>query len=261
MPFAVRTTFVAILAFGLMAQPALAQERALAFSLTTGAQVGPAYPGAGENSLRPMGALGLTGVQFGAFTRGQPDGPSAGPASLVPGTGIRGAFRMIAPRSGTGALAGMDDLGRAIELGLGLHHTRQNWQIYGEMRYGAIGHRGVAGALGANLIWRSETGQILHGGPRAEFGNARYARSYFGVTQAESARSATFAPYQPGGGLQSVGVELGAYQPLSPEWGIAGSLRFDRLRGDAALSPIVQQGSRAQLTSQIGLTRHFNLRF
>jgi outer membrane protein len=245
----------------LCAQNAVAEGRVLAFSLTTGARVAPLYSGAGDNITRPMAAFGVKGVQLGSLGLGAPDGPYQGPTALAPGRGLRGALRMLGPREGRGVLSGMDDIDRAFELGIGLHHTSQRWQIYADLRHGVIGHRGISGEAGANLIWRSDSGQILHGGPRAEFGNARYMRSYFGVTNAEVSKGAAFTAYRPGGGIVAVGLELGAYQPLSPDWGITGSLRFDRLRGNAAASPIVQQGSRAQLTSEIGLTRHFNLRF
>ncbi len=261
MPLALRALLALFSASVLITQPARAQGSLLTFSLGMGAGVAPLYPGAGESSLRPRGQFGVTGLQFGAIRHGAGDKPMPGPARLAPGTGFRGAFDMIEPRAGTGTLAGMQAIGRAVEVGVGLHHTARIWQIYADIRYGAIGHHGIRGELGANLIWRSASGQILHGGPRADFGTARFARSYFGVTDHEVLNGAAFPAFRPGGGVHSVGFEIGAYQPLSPDWGITGSLRFDRLRGDAAASPIVQHGRRGQLASEIGLTRHFNLRF
>jgi len=238
-----------------LSQPAAAQDRALAFSLTGGVSVVPRYFGADSSRIAPSGSFGFTGLRFGTVQLGDPNDPRL----FAPGTGVRGAFRYIPKREGKDELAGLKDVKAALELGLGLQHTSEHWQVYGTLRYGVIGHRAFAGEIGANALYRGGGGLIVHAGPRAEFGNARFMRTYFGITPAEA--SPALAVYRPGGGLYSVGVEIGAYQPLSANWGITGSVRYDRLRGDAAASPIVRQGRRNQLTATIGLTRHFNLRF
>ncbi len=250
------------------AQPALAQDRAFSFSLTGGASVKPDYFGSRDYSIGPTGAFGFTGLRFGAAQLGDPDGPT----EFAPGTGLRGAFRYIPSRSGDDELLGLDRVSTSVELGLGLHHTTETWQVYSDLRYGAIGHRGIAGEIGANVIYRDPGGLVLHAGPRAEWGNGRFMRNYFGISPTEAAQIsaqgntglAGLTPaggYEPSGGIYSIGLEVGAYQPLSDNWGVTGSIRYDRLRGDAASSPIVQQGRRDQITAEIGLTRHFNLRF
>lgn len=237
-------------------QSAVAQDRALAFSLTGGASYGPTYFGSDSYEVSPSGSFGFTGLNFGSLRLGDPDDRTM----FAPGTGLRGAFRFISERKGKDELAGLNDVDASVELGLGLQHTTEFAQIYADVRYGVIGHEALAGEVGANLIYRAPNGLVLHGGPRAEFGNARFMRTYFGVTPAESAASG-LAAYRPDGGLQSVGLEIGAYQPLNDDWGITASLRYDRLKDDAANSPIVRQGDRDQYSVQIGLTRHFDLRF
>jgi len=239
----------------LLVQPAAAQDRAFAFSLTGGASVVPRYFGAETYRLAPSADFGFTGLRFGKLQLGNPDDPRV----FVPGTGLRGAFRYIPEREGKNELAGLNDVKASLELGLGLQHTSQHWQVYGTLRYGVLGHGAFAGVLGANALYRSGGGLVVHAGPRAEFGDSQFMRTYFGITPAEA--SPTLAAYRPRGGLYSVGVEIGAYQPLNADWGITGSVRYDRLRGDAAASPIVRQGRRNQLTAMIGLTRQFNLRF
>ncbi|MCC6000410.1 MAG: MipA/OmpV family protein [Pararhodobacter sp.] len=246
----------AICSAALMVQPVQAQNRVLAFSLTGGAAVAPSYFGSDSYRVSPNGSFGFNSLQLGPIRLGDPDGPR----HFAMGTGLRGAFRYIPRRSGTNELAGLNDVRTSLELGLGLQHTAEFWQVYGDLRYGVLGHRAFAGEIGANALYRGQNGLILHGGPRAEFGNARFARTYFGVTPAESAASG-LAAYRPGGGVHAIGVELGAYHPLSANWGITGSVRFDRLRGDTGDSPIVRQGNRNQVTARIGLTRHFDLRF
>jgi MipA family protein len=235
--------------------PAFAQDRAFAFSATAGASLAPSYFGSDSYTVAPSGSFGFTGLRFGTLQWGDPDDARL----IARGMGLRGVFRYIPRREGEEELAGLDDVKASLELGLGLHHTSEFWQVYGDLRYGVIGHRSFAGEIGANVLYRGASGLVLHAGPRAEFGSSRFMRTYFGITAAEA--SPALAAYRPGGGLYSIGVEIGAYQPLNADWGITGSVRYDRLRGDAAASPIVQQGSRDQLTANIGLTRHFNLRF
>ena len=238
------------------ASPLAAQDNALSFSLTAGARTAPSYFGANGSSVTPAFAFGFTGLRAGGLQLGDPDGP----ALFAPGTGLRGAVRFIPKREGRNELAGLDDVDAALELGMGLHHTTETWQVFADIRYGVTGHNGFAAETGANLIYRADSGLVLHGGPRAEFGSGAFARSYFGVTPAEALGS-NLGTYTPSGGLTSLGVELGAYQPLNTDWGITGTLRYDRLMGDAANSPITRQGSRDQISAEIGLTRHFNLRF
>ena len=245
---------LALVALGL---PAHAQDRGLAFSLTGGARVAPDYFGSSNSSISPAFGFGFTGLRFGSTQLGDPDGPT----QFAPGAGLRGAFRYIPKREGDDELDGMTDVKAALELGLGLHYTADAWQVYTDLRYGVIGHKGITGEAGANLIYRAPGGLVLNAGPRAEFGNSKFTNSYFGVTGAEAAPVSSFGAFNASGGIYSVGFEMGAYQPLNDNWGITGSLRYDRLRGDAARSPITLQGSRDQISAEIGLTRHFNLRF
>lgn len=249
-----RLALAAIVTLG--TAPVVAQDNVFAFSVTGGAQIAPDYFGASDYSVSPVFGFGFQGLRFGATQLGDPDGPRV----FAPGAGLRGAFRYIGEREGVNELAGMNTVDAALELGLGVHYTTDMWQIYTDLRYGVVGHNGITGELGANLIYRAPNGLVLNAGPRAEFGSSRFTNAYFGVTAAESGPSG-FAPFTSSGGIYSVGFELGAYQPLNANWGITGTLRYDRLRGDAAQSPIVLQGSREQVSAEIGLMRHFNLRF
>jgi len=240
----------------LTGQPAVAQDRVVAFSLTGGATAQPDYFGADSHYFAPTGRVGFTGLRVGDLQLLDPEGPR----EFVPGTFYRGALDFIPERDGRDELAGLDDVDASVELGLGLQHTRERWQVYGEMRYGFIGHESVAAELGANAIFRGAGGAVLHAGPRLELGNSRFMRTYFGVTEPESARSGLDA-FTPSRAIYSAGFEIAAYQPVQANWGITASVRYDRLRGEAADSPIVRQGSRDQWSAMLGLTRYFNLRF
>ncbi|MFO7759827.1 MAG: MipA/OmpV family protein [Roseovarius sp.] len=234
----------------------LAQDRAVAFSVTAGATAQPEYFGADTFRFAPTGRIGFTGLRIGDVQFLDPDGPR----EFAPGTFYRGALQYIPDRAGRDELAGLSDVDTSVELGLGLQHTRERWQVYGELRYGFIGHQAVSADIGANAIFRGEGGAVLHAGPRIELGNSRFMRTYFGVTDREAARS-EFEAFTPNRSVYSTGFEIAAFQPVQADWGLTASVRYDRLRGDAADSPIVQQGSQNQWTVMLGLTRHFNLRF
>lgn len=256
MPRFTLSTAAVALALSLVPFSAVAQDREFAFSITGGAAVLPEYFGSDNYEVRPSGRLGFTGLRFGNLQIGDPD---AAPY-LVTGSGLWPSLRLIRKREGEGDLAGLDDVKLSIEAGVRLRHTTETWQVFTDVRYGAIGHNAVAGEVGADLIYRGPGGLIVNAGPRAEFGNGRFMRTYFGVTDIEAARAPAFdSAYTPSGGIYSYGVQVSAYQPFATHWGVSGRLRFDRLQGDAADSPITQQ--RDQFSAQIGLTRHFNLRF
>lgn len=234
-------------------------DPALEFTVMGGAQVQPDYFGAPSSSLGPTGAFGLGYVAFRGMELGE-----AGRGHLPVGTGLGGAFRFIDKRNAALApeLAGLDPIGRSVELGLRLQHTEPGWQIFGEARYGVVGHHSFVGELGANLILRPTDALTLSAGPRLSLGSRRFNDTYFGVSADESAASGgAFAAYAPTAGVVGTGLEIGAHYAFTPDWAVVGEVRYDRLSGEASQSPIVQQGSRDQFIFTLGIERRFQLRF
>ncbi|MFN4057382.1 MAG: MipA/OmpV family protein [Roseinatronobacter sp.] len=253
---------IAVAAALILAAPVQARDNVLSFSLTGGAQSLPRYLGSSDQRVAPWIGFGFQGLRLGNFELGTPDSQDA----FAPGAGLRGAFSVLAARDGKGTLAGMNDVRAGVELGLGAHYTARDWQVFGEVRRGFRAHTGLAGEVGANLILRPAEGLTLHGGPRASFGSSRFAQTYFGITAAEATATSAagntgLTAFTPSGGLYALGFEIGGYQAIGRDWGVSANIRYDQLRGDSAASPIVGQGSRDQFTAQIGLTRHFSLRF
>ena len=105
----------------LTGQPAVAQDRVVAFSLTGGATAQPDYFGADSHYFAPTGRVGFTGLRVGDLQLLDPEGPR----EFVPGTFYRGALDFIPERDGRDELAGLDDVDASVELGLGLQHTRE----------------------------------------------------------------------------------------------------------------------------------------
>lgn len=227
------------------------------FTLRGGVAVKPDYFGASSYGVGPD-----LGFDFGyarAFGR---DFGSTDPDFERTGLHLRGSFRYIGERSAADhpELTGLNDIDLSVELGLGLAYTQRSYEIFGDVRYGVVGHESVVGELGADLRLHPGDRLTLTAGPRLFLGSDSYAQTYFGVTAAESAASG-LAAFTAEGGALSAGIELGATYKIDENWGVEGALTYDRLLNDAAASPITVQGSEDQLRARIGLTRRISLRF
>lgn len=264
------TAFAALLA---LAAPAVAQEQAagtgpvtlstqgtgpaLGFTLRTGVATAPDYFGADGSEAAPDLGFELNYLRLGGFTFGNPD-----PLYQPEGFGVTGSFRYIGDRdvADNPELAGFNDVDAALELGVGLRYATSDYQVFGAVRYGVIGHEAWVGELGADVFVRTTDRLTLRAGPRAFFADSDYASTYFGVTAAEAAASApAYTQFNASGGLMSTGVELGAGYRINDRWGVDAAVSYDRLRNDAADSPISLDDS--QVSARIGLTRRFTLGF
>ncbi|ODA66699.1 MltA-interacting protein precursor [Methyloligella halotolerans] len=85
-----------------------------------------------------------------------------------------------------------------------------------------------------------------------------YMQTYFGVTPAQAARSkAGLQSYDPDAGFKDIYLELGAEYDLSERWLMKGGVRYGRLVGDAADSPVVETPD--QLSGILGVAYRFDL--
>lgn len=94
----------------------------------------------------------------------------------------------------------------------------------------------------------------------AEFVGDRFAKYYFGISPAAASVSG-LAPYDPNGGLASLGSSVFATRSLSGKrtgWALFGILSYRRLQGDLSRSSIVRQtGSSNQVFASAGLAYTF----
>ena len=230
---------------------------AFAFTLGLGPQVKPTYFGSSEYGVGPTGSFSSVYLRWGGREFG-----SFEPQEAPLGFDISPSFRIVGARTAADnlELSGLTDLEIALELGGGASFTQSNWSVFGDLRYGVIGHESTVGELGMDLIFRPLDELTLRGGPRAFYGDDTFSSTYFGVTPAEAAASG-FNAYQSGAGFLSAGVEVSASYDLGGPWGLDGTVRWDRLTGDAADSPIVLQGSADQFSASIVATRRFSFAF
>ncbi|NDR56037.1 MipA/OmpV family protein [Aliiruegeria sabulilitoris] len=230
----------------------------LRYDIRAGVQARPAYFGSDEMVAAPDFALHFDYARLkGLGAYGDPDGNSV-PRAL----GIRGSLRFIGKRSADDfdELKGLEDIDPSLELGLGLVYRQRNFEAFGDVRYGAIGHNGFVGELGADaIVFPSERWEFRLG-PRMVFGDDEFANTYFGVSDSESIDSG-LASYNADGGLLGAGFEAKAKYRFNELWGLEASFRADRLLNSAADSPITEMGSEDQFRIRLGITRELVLQF
>lgn len=236
---------------------AVQQPYDLIIELGAGAQVRPDYPGAKNYEVWPTGFVTLHYLELPGF------GVLKNARTVEQGWSFGPSFNLQSKRktSDYPELFGLNDIDMTFELGAKVGYTFDWIRPWIAARYGLGGHSGIVGETGLDFIFRPSEVFQWSVGPRASFANRDYMETYFGITPAESALSGTLAAYSPGGGFKGVGAELNARYEFAPQWAVRGEFIYERLIGDAADSPIVQQvGSANQYTAKLGLTYMFNLR-
>jgi MipA family protein len=245
------------LAIGFAAVPATAQDSpGISVTLGFGAGIAPDYFGASTTGVRPAGNFSVQRLVLpGGFGIGS---DSALPTD--PGFGPRGAFRFVPAREATdhSELLGLNDIDHALELGAGLFRITDRSRVYAEVRRGFGGHEGWVAEAGADVLLRPTRRLVLAAGPRANWGDTQFMRTYYGVTPSEAARS-QFSSFSPDGGLVALGIELNARYDFQNGWGLHGTMGWRQLQGDASRSPITAEGSRDQYSARLIVTRSFGV--
>ncbi|SPH17077.1 hypothetical protein DEA8626_00591 [Defluviimonas aquaemixtae] len=247
----IAAAFVCAAPHSALAEP----DMVLTFGL--GAQVAPGYFGSDDYEVGPGFAFRVNYLRLGGRRFGSPD-----PYHEPEGLGLRGSFRYVADRTAGEypELAGLNDVDDALELGIGLGWEQPIYRVFGDVRYGVIGHEAFVGEIGADVKFRPSDRLLVTFGPRAQFGSDDYAATYFGVTPAESLASG-LPTYSASGGMVSAGLELGLRYRLNENWGVEGALTWNRLTDDAASSPITGLGSEDQYGAKVVLTRRVSFDF
>ncbi len=224
-----------------------ARELPRDWSLLLGAGVGVAPKYQGSSSLRVL-PLPLVEAKYGDrfFVAG-----------LVGGVGVN-VVALPAVHLGV-ALA--PDFGRsegsdARLSGWGHIGPGAAGKVFAEMRFGPL--RGLAGirhefgASNGTLADLGGSGGVplgrrlfLTGGLTLTWGDGRYMRGYFGISEAQLAAAqndgVATAIFAPGPGFRDLATSLAAIVILDQRWSVRTFLRGGVLLGDAAKSPVTQQ--------------------
>jgi len=154
-------------------------------------------------------------------------------------------------------LIGLDDVRWAIEPGVFLEFWPVDFaRARVELRRGFNGHDGFVGTLGLDYVQRVGALTVSFG-PRAEFGDARFARDVFDVTPREAALNPFVTPYRGDAGFTSVGVAAAFAYDWTPAISTTVYGGYKRLVGSAAENPVTDiLGSRDQFT--VGLRASYS---
>jgi outer membrane scaffolding protein for murein synthesis (MipA/OmpV family) len=247
-----------------IATPALAQDEpprsSPRLSIGVGAQILPSFPGGDDYEIGPL---------FTGFSRrdGEPI-PLRTPddgfgISLLGGDsaidfGPLLQFQSERKEEDVGAAVG--DVDFTVEAGAFVNfNLGDSFRIRLEGQKGIGGHDSLVGTIAADFAIRPSIDTLVTIGPRVRVNDDDYADAYFGITPAVAA--ATGLPvYDPEGGVRAVGLVAGVTHQLTRSFGVYGYAGYDRLVGDAADSPIVQNfGSEDQFSAGLALFFTFGL--
>lgn len=235
-----------------LASPAFA-EGALSFELGLGVKQAPGYFGSSETETSPKVTFGLESLELGPFAVGGGEKRGLSP---------HGSFRFVGARKASDypELTGLPDVDAAIELGFGLGYEAESYRLFADLRRGFGGHTGVVAELGGDVKLKPSDRLSVNFGPRATFASDAYFDSYFNVNDTTAGTSG-MAPYDGGSGLVSTGAHVEARYQVSDDWAVVGTLNHELLRGGAADSPIVANGSARQTSASVTVNRRFTFAF
>jgi outer membrane scaffolding protein for murein synthesis (MipA/OmpV family) len=222
-------------------------------------RVGPSYPGSDEFSF--IGYPSLSFRRAGTVERfGAPDDglsfsfleESAFRFGVV-GRFVGGRYLQDNPE-----LFGLEKIDWAVEPGVFVEYWPVDFlRARAEIRRGFNGHEGFVADFGLDAVQRFGAFTVSIG-PRLALGDSEFTRTYFGVTPIEAALNGQVTPYNPSGGITSVGATGAISYNWSEQWSTTAFVTYKHLVGDAADSPIVKRfGSENQIGA--GLTLSYSL--
>lgn len=156
------------------------------------------------------------------------------------------------------ALRGLGDIDRALDTGAFVRLRKQGWQASAELRQnvtntdqGATVNVSVGHGMPISPKLRLRTAFDT------TWASSGYMKTFYGIDAVQSAQSG-LAQYEVGSGFKHVGASLTASYTINREWTGVAALRYKRLLGGAADSPIVSSlGDRDQVSTSIGIQYRF----
>jgi outer membrane scaffolding protein for murein synthesis (MipA/OmpV family) len=117
-------------------------------------------------------------------------------------------------------------------------------------------HDGLIATASASYTALRRADSFLSLDVQTSWANADHNRTYFGVLPADALRSG-LAPYRPGSGFRDVGAGLTAGHYFDRHFGVIGRLGANYLVGDAADSPVAEEGRRWQPLAGLTISYRF----
>jgi MipA family protein len=234
------------------------------WTVTIGAEgrVEPIFQGSKRDVLLPYPILAVRRFGTPEPFRGPRDGVGIGLfGDNVFQVGPVGQLRMPRREKFGAALQGLGDVPWAIELGVFAEYWMVPWlRTRVEVRQGFNGHHGLISDIFVDAVVPVSTQWTLSGGPRITLATTAATTPYFGINTAQSAASG-LPLFDAKGGVRSVGAGTQARYFWTPQFATHAFVEYERLTGDAASSPLVEQrGTTNQLTFGFGATHSFDIK-
>jgi len=246
-----------------LALPAHAQEEESKppkrYRVSLGPQLSPNYPGAEKMQLSPLVDVAIArGDEQFAFEAA--DDSFGFPVIKSGGFEFGPAANFQGSRHRKEVGAAIDEVGTTVELGgYAQYWLARSLRLHTELRKGVNGHKGLIGSVGLDYVARDRDKWLVSIGPRVTLSDTKYRRAYFDVTPGAAARTGLPVYRSDGSAVHALGVSSTATRQFTRHWGVYGYVRYDRLTGDGADSPITRAdfGSRDQFSGGLGLSYTF----
>ena len=230
-------------------------------TLGLGGEMAPSYPGAGSSMLDPKPIISVR--RAGTPARFKSTRDNASFALIDYGrfrAGPVGAYKSARKAEDHSELRGLKNVDFAVEIGGFAEYYAFDWlRVRSEVRRGFGGHEGIVADFSADLILPLNERMTFAFGPRYTATDAKYAQSYFSVSNVEALASGLPA-YDAKGGSNSVGLGAQIRYQVDSQWEVRGYVEYDKLLGSVADSPLVQlRGSTNQLTYGVGVAYSFDI--
>ncbi|MCF7688369.1 MAG: MipA/OmpV family protein [Cephaloticoccus sp.] len=254
------------------AQPTKAAE-GWSVSVGGGAIWAPAFPGSNDYQLMvvPDVRVNYGEVFFASVDKGigynliNNESWVAGPVAKVDfGRKADGDSTFRVAGSKSNALIGFQDLDATMQVGAFVSHRSAGWTTKLELVQALGGHEGLTADVSLEYLMNlSESGNrngpplLFATGPRLRWADANYTNAYFGVT-VRDALATGLPAYRTSSGVNTLGWGAAVVRPINRQLSFIAFAGYDRLLGDAADSPLVQQrGSENQFS--LGLLLAYKL--
>ncbi len=240
-------------------EPLFGQDR-VGFELNLGAgpYFAPAYAGSASTRARPFpyinGGYGewldfdvLDGIRLSAL---QAHGFSLGP--------------MLRLRDGRDAddarhnLTGLRSFADTVEGGAFLAYSAGPFYADATLTQD-LAHSHGGAVMEARALLSAPLGRVAFtAGPQLRVVTRQYAQSYYGISEAEAART-RYPAYRAGGGLERVGGLFAVQWRMDDRWSLQGFVEYERLQNAAADSPLVRTSGGSPDQIEAGLFLSYRL--
>ncbi|WP_160312507.1 MipA/OmpV family protein [Caballeronia mineralivorans] len=217
------------------------------FSLGAGAFMVPKYPGARDYRFTPAP---LIGVGYGRFFFGSvPDAnvPFGLGAFLYRDdrfrVGVAVSYDFVKPRkeSDDAHLHGLGDIDRTAHATLFASYNLEWLSAVAAVSQDIGGkHQGTTASFDLLGAYRPVSQLTLTAGPGVTWASSQYNQTFFGISEADSARS-RLPQYNPGSGIAAVRFSVGANYKFNKHWNLGARVVATRLPGAVGSSPVVEK--------------------